>query len=147
VFERILVPVDFSASSELQVRIARDLARASDGALILLHVRDPFIGPDGLLLPASAIDDGPEFDLQLEAMKLDLVREGGVAVETRCVTGSPVSQIIDLVAEQGVDLIVMGTHGRTGLRHLIMGSVAEHVVRAAPCPVLTIKLARPVPPS
>lgn len=63
----------------------------------------------------------------------------GVAVDPRIVTGTPVEQIVRLAKELSVDLIIMGTHGRTGISHVFLGSVAEKVVRRAPCPVLTVR--------
>ena len=142
-FKKILVPLDFSASSELSVRVAEDLARANAGALILLHVHEPIMGGDGELLAPFPLDEAPEFDLRLEAVKADLVREGRVPVEARCRVGSAASEIMSLAREEGADLIVMGTHGRTGFKHLILGSVAERVVRKAPCPVLTLRAPDP----
>lgn len=138
-FNKILVPLDFSASSEPALGVARDLARAFAGTLILLHVREPLSESDGQR-PRELPDTDSDFDLRLEAIKLDLEREGGVTVLTRCLSGPAAAVIIELAEREGADLIVMGTHGRTGLRHLIMGSVAERVVRRAACPVLTLKL-------
>ncbi len=142
-FEKILVPLDFSPSSEAALRVARDLARANQGALLLVHVHELLVSPDGELVVPSVPDAEPEFDLRLEAAKLNLVREGGVAVDARCLVGRAAVEIIALAKEESFDLIVMGTHGRTGLKHLLLGSVAEAVVRKASCPVLTLRERRP----
>ena len=142
-FKKILVPLDFSASSELSVRVACDLAKAHGGALILLHVHEPIMGGDGQLLSPFPLDEAPEFDLRLEAVKADLLREGAGAVEARCQVGPAAAEIMQLARQEAVDLIVMGTHGRTGFKHLILGSVAERVVRKAPCPVLTLRVPEP----
>lgn len=136
-FETILVPVDFSIGTETQVRIARELARASGAKLLLLHVREPLLEPGDFLPPRAS--DTTDFDLVLEAMKLELTR-GGSRVEARSIEGSPAREIIAMAREEGASLIVMGTHGRTGLKHALLGSVAENVMRGAPCPVLTLKL-------
>ncbi|MGE5849127.1 MAG: universal stress protein, partial [Candidatus Methylomirabilota bacterium] len=71
----------------------------------------------------------------------DAGARAGVPVETRVVTGIPYDDILRIGAELRADLIIMGTHGRTGVSHLFMGSVAEKVVRRAPCPVLTVRQA------
>ena len=137
-FQTILVPVDFSVGTATQVRVARDLARSSSGSLILLHVREPVLDPD--VFAPLPDDEGSDFHLMLEAMKLDLTRDG-FRVESRCVKGTPAHEILNMASEEEADLIVMGTHGRTGLKHVLMGSVAERVVRGASCPVLSLKLA------
>jgi nucleotide-binding universal stress UspA family protein len=75
---------------------------------------------------------------QLDELKA-VVADKGVGVETTVITGRPPQSIVDYAATEGFDLIVMGTHGRTGLSHAFLGSVAERVVRKAPCPVLTVR--------
>lgn len=135
-FRTILVPVDFSIGTATQLRVARELARWSNGTLVLLHAREPFLDPGGTLEPST---DESDFHLMLEAIKLDLTR-AGFKVESHCVKGSPGPEIVEMAADEGADLIVMGTHGRSGLKHMLMGSVAQHVVRRARCPVLTLRL-------
>jgi universal stress protein A len=135
-FRKILVPVDFSIGTATQLRVARELARQSNGTLVLLHVREPFLDPDGTLEPGT---DDSDFHLMLEAIKLDLT-QSGFKVESHRVKGSPGPEIVEMAKDAGADLIVMGTHGRTGLKHMLMGSVAEHVVRRARCPVLSLRL-------
>jgi nucleotide-binding universal stress UspA family protein len=135
-FGKILVPVDFSIGTATQLRVARELARTSNGTLVLLHVREPFFDPGGMLEPGT---DDSDFHLMLEAIKLDLTRAGFNA-ESHCVKGSPGPEIVAMAEGEGADLVVMGTHGRKGLKHVLMGSVAEHVVRKARCPVLTLRL-------
>lgn len=135
-FRRILVPVDFSIGTATQLRVARELSRWSNGTLVLLHVREPFLNPGD---PREPSTDESDFHLMLEAIKLDLTR-AGFKVESHCVKGPPGPEIVKMAAGEGADVIVMGTHGRSGLMHLLMGSVAEHVVRRARCPVLTLRL-------
>ena len=135
-FRTILVPVDFSIGTATQLRVARELARQSNGTLVLLHVREPFLDPGGTL---EAGTDDSDFHLMLEAIKLDLT-QSDFKVESHCVKGSPGPEIVEMAKDTGADLIVMGTHGRTGLKHMLMGSVAEHVVRRAHCPVLSLRL-------
>lgn len=135
-FRTILVPVDFSIGTATQLRVARELARWSKGTLVLLHVREPLLDPGAAGEPDT---DESDFHLLLEAIKLDLTR-AGFKVEAHCVKGSPGREIVEMAARERADLVVMGTHGRSGLRRILMGSVAEHVVRRARCPVLTLRL-------
>jgi nucleotide-binding universal stress UspA family protein len=132
----ILHPTDFSERSQAAFRLACALARDYDACLIALHVMPTeVVYGEGVVLP-------PSHGYRLEMLeKLEELRaEGpGVRVETRLAEGNPAEQINRLAEEIPCDLIVMGTHGRTGLGRLLMGSVAEQVVRKAPCPVLTVK--------
>lgn len=139
-FRKILVATDFSPDAAEAVRIAAELARACGGEIVLLHVCQ---------MPAYSFANGamyiptPELvaDILRDANRgLATVKEGirDVAVETVRVEGDPAADILRVAGDRKVDLIVMGTHGRRGLRRWIAGSVAEHVVRAAPCPVMTV---------
>jgi nucleotide-binding universal stress UspA family protein len=142
---RILVPVDFSAHSERALRVATTFAARFGAQLELLHiVEDPFVS--GAWSAEAFVPNIPELmnDLiadarrRIEALRAIATGEG-VLVETTVLTGEPVRTIVDQAATGGFDLIVMGTHGRTGLSHVFIGSVAERVVRKAPCPVLTVR--------
>jgi nucleotide-binding universal stress UspA family protein len=142
-FERILVPVDFSKHSERAVRVAAELARRYGGALEIIHVYDPVayaLPGDYSLFTAQQLDAlCAEFERRLAAMK-DLARASGVSqVKTHLRRGPCATSICELAREGAFDLIVMGTHGRSGLSRLLLGSVAERVLRSAPCPVLTVK--------
>jgi universal stress protein A len=132
----ILHPTDFSERSAAAFRLACALARDYDAWLIALHVMpSEVVYAEGVVLPTP---QGYRLEMldKLEEMRA----EGpGVRIETRLAEGNPAEQINRLAAEVPCDLIVMGTHGRTGLGRLLMGSVAEQVVRKAPCPVLTVK--------
>jgi nucleotide-binding universal stress UspA family protein len=133
----ILHPTDFSASSWPALGVARALARANGAGLVLQHVASAeIVAGGGFYAPA---DLGPAREalarLKEESAKAGL--EG--AVQTRFSQGDPVTEILLAAEELGCDLIVMGSHGRTGLRRLMMGSVAESVIRSAPCVTLVVK--------
>ena len=138
---KILVAIDFSRDSELAISAALDVAKAGDAKLTLLHVCEPipYSTPDVSLYVPS-----PEMmaDLLADARGALEVRKArcsaaGVKVETALVTGSPAAEIVRYAAEHDFDLIVVGSHGRRGFRRLVLGSVAEAVVRTADRPVLT----------
>jgi nucleotide-binding universal stress UspA family protein len=132
----ILHPTDFSTRSEYSFRLACSLAQDHGARLLILHVMPAAIvyGEVGLVV-------GPESyrDTVLEQLHR-LHAPPGVEVEYRLEEGDPASEIVRTAEEAGCDLIVLGTHGRRGLTRLVMGSVAEQVVRKAPCPVLTAKV-------
>jgi len=141
---RILCPVDFSKSSEHALRYAHGFAETHQAQLILLHVMDyasldiPDF-PSAIEFSADTIQQIREVcDKRLQELA---AREttGSVPLDSRLVSGTPAYEIINTAKEEAVDLIVMGTQGRTGLSHVLMGSVAEKVIRKAPCPVLTVK--------
>lgn len=136
-FRTILVPTDFSEHSELAFRLACSLARDTGARIIALHVlAPPIIGyGDGIYVPMPAVcpRESEEKLLALEAPTPN------VTVEHRMVEGEPVTEILNAAQESSCDLILIGTHGRSGIKHLLMGSVAEKVVRKATCPVMTVK--------
>ena len=141
---RILCPVDFSDSSEYAAGYALAFARAHQAQLLLLHVMPPpmYAVPDYTGIYEFTPQDIEQFEEQVRR-RLDQFAEGlkaeAGAVSTRLVSGVPFIEILGVAKEQGADMIVMGTHGRTGLPHMLIGSVAEKVVRKAPCPVLTVR--------
>ena len=128
--ETILHPTDFSERSGHALQLACSLARDHGARLIVLHV-----------MPVPLVQ---EKRLYREEMTSELNRLGAsdaqVRVEHRLEEGDAATQILRVAQETGCDLIVLGTHGRTGLGWLLMGSVAEQVVRKAACPVLTVKV-------
>lgn len=148
-FEKILVPVDFSAYSEQAVRVASELARRYDAALSIIHVYEPlaYALPEGYVLMNSEQlkELWSRFDVELAAVKRLATEGGAPRVETHLLQGLAVDEICRVAEKQGFDLIVMGTQGRRGLSHLLMGSVAERVLRLAPCPVLTVRVVPPAP--
>jgi universal stress protein A len=135
----ILYPTDFSANAEAALALASALAREGHGRLVVLHVERP---PLATLGGTAGVPPLPtEYDRQRLEEQLQRIKplRPGIAVEHRLEYGDPASVILKTAQEVGTDLIVMGTHGRTGLRRLLMGSVAEQVVRKASCPVLTVR--------
>jgi len=133
----ILHPTDFSDRSAHALRLACSLARDYGARLVVLHVAEPPPPPyeQGVMLPVSADLDEERADLERLAVPDDDV----IRVERRFEKGDPAAVTLRVADELHADLIVMGTHGRTGLSRLLMGSVAEKVVRRATCPVLTVK--------
>jgi nucleotide-binding universal stress UspA family protein len=141
---RLLVPTDFSDCAERSLLYAVELAKELNARLTLLHVyRVPtypvpdggaaYLQPDSLALFLARIDDA------LARLKAIVVTDNDdIPVELRAEEGVPAEEIVRIAEDGNYDAIVIGTHGRGGLRHMIMGSVAERVVRAAPCPVITI---------
>jgi nucleotide-binding universal stress UspA family protein len=142
-FKRILVPFDFTAHSSEAMRIASDLAQRYEGSVTLLHVYEPvtYLLPEGYVMytPEQLASITVEFQKRLDAARIDAEAAGAPVVETYLLEGSPAAEITEHAKEHGYDLIVMGTHGRTGISHVLMGSVAEKVVRTAHCPVLTLR--------
>jgi len=143
-FRKILVPIDFSETAITALHYARELARQSAGELHLLHVLD-----DPMLLAAwpiiaggPAVETGEEGAAIREQLTSLMTPEDRAQITTRVhlIVGDPTGLAISRYAVEGeFELIVMGTHGRGTLAHAVLGSVAEQVVRSAPCPVLTIR--------
>jgi nucleotide-binding universal stress UspA family protein len=134
---KILFPTDFSHTGDAALELATALTRDSGATLLIVHTEEPpmaYGGGEfyyGMPNPATA---------DLEKMLHDVKpTDPSVPFEYRMITGDPASAIVRLAEDEDVDLIVIGTHGRTGLSRLLMGSVSEAVVRRAKCPVLTVK--------
>jgi nucleotide-binding universal stress UspA family protein len=133
-FARILVPTDFSAPSEAALTYARELAHQFDAALHLIHIAEnPFLR--AVVSDRRALDDAAL--RWLEDRLTDAERQHG-AVAILQQSDEPANEILRYAKSADINLIVIGTHGRTGLARVVLGSVAEAVVRAAPCPVLTV---------
>ena len=136
----ILYPTDFSKSSEVALDMARGLARGFGARLVALHVgAQPFSSTGGAMSVPSPQPE--EFGRDELADKLGkfVAGDSGVRCETQVVFGDAVAEIVQAADRLKADLIVMGTHGRTGLHRVAMGSVAENVLRRAPCPVVTVR--------
>jgi nucleotide-binding universal stress UspA family protein len=133
----ILFPTDFSHTGDAALDLATMLARDSGAKLLIVHVEEPPLAYGGGELyygiPEPATEDLTKMLLEVKPS------DPNVSYEHRLITGDPASAMVKLAEEEGVDMIVLGTHGRTGLLRLLMGSVAEAVVRRAKCPVLTFK--------
>ena len=139
VFSRILCPIDFERDSMDALGLASRLAKQNSATVYLLTV----VGAPpaaATALPPVAMNPDPEFEAacirRLEAIAREKLP--GVSHEIFVASGNAAPEILNLTAAQGIDLIVMGTHGRTGLKRFLLGSVAERVVRESPVPVLTI---------
>jgi nucleotide-binding universal stress UspA family protein len=135
--QTILHPTDFSPRSEFAFRLACSLARDHGARLIVLYVLQPPVAAYGELV--IDFEPGGFKEGAQEALHKLLSPDLQLSVETRVEEGDAATQIVRVAQDTGCDLIVMGTHGRTGLSRLLLGSVAEAVLRQAPCPVLTVK--------
>ena len=140
-FNSILVPTDFSECAQDAAEQARRLAERLEATIHVLHVVEPFIVAPALgeSLPVSFVEERDaraEKELQIQ---VTVNEEAGLKTTSCLMHGSPFVEIVRYAREHGIDLIVMGTHGRTGLDHAIIGSVAENVVRKADCSVLTVR--------
>jgi nucleotide-binding universal stress UspA family protein len=140
----ILAPTDFSAHSEEPVRYACALADRLGAELHLLHILSEFLpaGPDPLLMPVMPPEyyqENEDRARQTLGHLLDPAWGAPRAVVTAVRWGSPVEAIVSYAVDNRIDLVVIATHGRAGLSHVLLGSVAERIVREAPCPVLTIR--------
>lgn len=135
----ILVPTDFSECSTEALEYAMSLAKPLQADLILTHVIEPFpyTAVNGIAFINFEERLIPEARALLDKFSQRPLEEK-LSVETHLTSGIPSREIITLAEREGADLIVMGTHGRTGINHLMAGSVAEKVVRLSPCPVLTV---------
>ena len=130
----VLCPVDFSSSSDAALFFASSLAKEHGAELHIVHVyEEPFAYTD-LSAYVPPADMGPAKD-RLERT----LPTSEVPFRHRFIVGNPGDKLVDYAKQNDVDLIVLGTHGRTGLNRMLMGSVAEEVVRRATCPVLTIR--------
>ena len=140
-FKQILLPTDFSDGSAAAADYARELAEQFDARIHALHVLEPILLPPyaGEALPPSFLDQREKFAHQEMDGWLAACQLGPFCETTSLKHGSPVNEIVRFSRDRDLDLIVMGTHGRTGLRHALIGSVAERVVREAACPVLTVR--------
>ncbi|HVN26930.1 MAG TPA: universal stress protein [Candidatus Binataceae bacterium] len=147
-FTKILAATDFSEDSNLALGFAEEVARRFGAEIVVLHVdqalppvmASPEIGP---VMDVGAMTRIAEEQRMAAHRELDKVvnrlRDGGIKARPALKVGSPFLEIVQTAKADGADLIVMGTHGRTGLAHVLMGSVAERVVQKAHCPVLTIR--------
>jgi nucleotide-binding universal stress UspA family protein len=142
-FHKILVPTDFSSAADQALERAAQLARLTGAELHLLHAYElpTMIGAVDvpLALPQEFFDrirEAAQIQLEERVRKLTT---GGLTALGHLTQDTPSRAILDSAAKVGSDLIVMGTHGRTGMKHVLLGSVAERTVRLASCPVMTVK--------
>lgn len=150
---KILVPVDFSECSRKALRYGAMLAERFGASIDVVHVWEPplYIFPDVMVeLPGEPAQSLGEFAQEKAGAEMDaflqatLDEEARGIVTPRVESGHPFHAIMEIIEQGNYDLMVMGTHGRTGLPHLLIGSLAEKIVRRVPCPVITIRAADPV---
>jgi nucleotide-binding universal stress UspA family protein len=136
---RILVPTDFSETADEALEYARRLGAHVGASLHLLHViKEPLLAEG---LAAEANTTTASFNDEADAARSALAHRSTGTASAEFVVGDAVANIVAHASRLSADLIVMGTNGRTGIAHLLVGSVAEHVVRTAPCPVVTVRTA------
>jgi universal stress protein A len=143
VLKRILVPTDFSDKSKAALTYGVALAEEFGATLHVLHVLETIAGADPL---TQQLDPRKAIEASIEATAWDELRrlfstedQTRLRAELALEWGTPFVEIVRYARSRTIDLIAMGTHGRGGIQHLIIGSVAENVVRSAPCPVLTVR--------
>ena len=142
-FKKILCPTDYSEAAFVALKRAEELARHFAAELIVAHVIPPLPGAHSFPDPQASFNfDVPlvqqELAIKAEQMLKDLVSHHKVETRNLVTTGEAAPEILRIAQEEDVDLIVIASHGLTGWRRLVFGSVAEKVVRQATCPVLTI---------
>ena len=141
--KKILVPIDFSDYSKNSLKYAANFANKFNAEITLIYVVEPVIYPPDFSMGQIAIPSvNAEWDLkakeELEKLGKQEIPER-IKVSTIIKTGKPFLEIIDTAAEENIDLIIIATHGHSGVEHILFGSTAEKVVRKAPCPVLTLR--------
>jgi nucleotide-binding universal stress UspA family protein len=140
--QKILLPVDFSDHSRKALETAAEFAKAFGAKVHLLHcyqVQPVGVSPYGVVIPESFDREVREAASRLSNEWAEKLAADGVEVEVSLSAGFPGLVVSEAAKELGVDLIVMGTRGLTGLKHMVLGSVAERTLRTAPCAVLTVK--------
>lgn len=141
--QTILVPIDFSDFSRRALEFAAAFATQFQASVVLVHVVEPMAFPENCIsLPAPTDDINGSLIKAADdrlAAECRALEKQGIEVKPLSRLGRPYLEIADAARELGADLIVLATHGHTGLRHVLLGSTAERVVRHAPCPVLTVR--------
>lgn len=141
--KKILVPIDFSDYSKKSLKYSVNLAKIFNAGLILIYVVEPVIYPPDFSMGQIAI---PSVDIEMDKRAAEELsnlakREipAEINVNTTVKTGKPFVEIIETATNENIDLIIIATHGHSGVEHILFGSTAEKVVRKAPCPVLTLR--------
>lgn len=141
--KKILVPIDFSDYSKNALKYATRFAKQFNAKIYLIYVVEPMIYPADfsmgqVAIPSTDIDLHSRAEEELKKLSKDIIN-GSLKVEILIKTGKPFVEIIETASANDIDLIIIATHGHTGVEHLLFGSTAEKVVRKAPCPVLTLR--------
>lgn len=139
---KILVPLDFSPHSAKAMDYAIEMAKHFHGEIHLLHCYPVYVGavsPYGIVVPESFDKECRDAATREIEQWAEKVKSAGVSVSTTVSPSAPADAIARTAEEIGADLVVMGSRGLTGLKHVLLGSVAERTLRTAPCPVLTLK--------
>jgi len=141
--KKILIPIDFSDYSKAALRYAINFAKCCEADMYLIYVVEPVIYPPDFSMGQIAIPSvNAEWDQRAKDELANLAKSeipADVKAKTIIKTGKPFIEIIETAAEEDIDLIIIATHGHTGVEHILFGSTAEKVVRKAPCPVLTLR--------
>lgn len=141
-FNKIVCPVDFSEFTDEIIEYGVSIAKKFDSELHLLHVipnlnyftpYESFLTPENLVTMERSIEKEIDKDFQKTIKKID------IPVKQTIKTGVTFVEILDYIKAEKIDLVVMGTHGRSGFEHILLGSVAEKIIRRSPCPVLTVR--------
>jgi nucleotide-binding universal stress UspA family protein len=140
--KNIMVPIDFSDYSKSALKYAAQFAKQFNSKILLIYVVEPMIYPADfsmgqVAIPSSDIDLTSRAEEELKKLAAEI--DNGIQVDTVIKTGKPFVEINETASEKDIDLIIIATHGHTGVEHLLFGSTAEKVVRKAPCPVLTLR--------
>ncbi|TSA30352.1 MAG: universal stress protein [Ignavibacteriales bacterium] len=141
--KKILVPIDFSDYSKNALKYAAQFAKQFNAKIYLIYVVEPMIYPADfsmgqVAIPSTDIDLHSRAEEELKKLAKDIINSNS-QVEILIKTGKPFVEIIETASANDIDLIIIATHGHTGVEHLLFGSTAEKVVRKAPCPVLTLR--------
>ena len=141
--KQLLVPIDFSACSVKALEYALGLAQKFAARLILLHVVEPAVYPENYLVTPATLDEANQNLMTAGRERLAVLSQRasseGLSTESLVRMGRAHSEIPDTAKATATDLIVMGTHGHAGLKHVLLGSTAERVMRHSPCPVLMVR--------
>lgn len=133
----ILFPTDFSHASDAALQHAEAIARQQQARLVILHVEEPPLAYGGGELYYGLPE--PSSERIMKMLEDVQPKDSSIAFVHKLTMGDPASEIVRIAEDEKADMIVLGTHGRTGMSRLLMGSVAEGVVRRSPCPVLVYR--------
>jgi nucleotide-binding universal stress UspA family protein len=149
-WKKVLCPIDFSDPARAAMSAAVELCKHFDGELTLFHSYQlpGYTLPEGSVVasPKMLQDLADQAEAHLSEWRSLAEQAGAARVQTIKGIGDPAAEVVELARDGGFDLIVLGTHGRTGIRHALLGSIAERVVRHSRCPVLTIHPEPHAPP-